>query len=84
MKILVAVAHPDDEVLGMGGTIKKLSKEGNEVKIIFYSSFGLVGKWMCTRNCCYTQSSAYWNRECHNYCCGHINILGLNPFYLVF
>jgi len=38
MKILVAVAHPDDEVLGMGGTIKKLSKEGNEIKIIFLST----------------------------------------------
>lgn len=27
MNILVIVAHPDDEVLGMGGTIKKLSKK---------------------------------------------------------
>ena len=37
MKILVVVAHPDDEVLGMGGTIKKLSKAGNEIKTIFLS-----------------------------------------------
>jgi LmbE family N-acetylglucosaminyl deacetylase len=27
VNILVIVAHPDDEVLGMGGTIKKLSKK---------------------------------------------------------
>ena len=38
MKILIVAAHPDDEVLGMGGTIKKLSKEGNEIKTIFLST----------------------------------------------
>ena len=27
MSILIIAAHPDDEVLGMGGTIKKLSKK---------------------------------------------------------
>ena len=31
MKILVIAPHPDDEVLGCGGTIKKYTKEGREV-----------------------------------------------------
>ncbi len=33
MKILVIVAHPDDEVLGAGATIRKLIVEGNDVAI---------------------------------------------------
>jgi LmbE family N-acetylglucosaminyl deacetylase len=33
-KILVIAAHPDDEVLGCGGTIAKLVKEGNEVHVV--------------------------------------------------
>ena len=38
MKVLVIAAHPDDEVLGMGGTIKKLTKKGIEVKVVFMAT----------------------------------------------
>jgi LmbE family N-acetylglucosaminyl deacetylase len=34
MKVLVVAPHPDDEVLGVGGTIARLSKEGNEVTTV--------------------------------------------------
>lgn len=31
MKVLIIAPHPDDEVLGVGGTIARLSAEGNEI-----------------------------------------------------
>jgi len=34
MNILVIAAHPDDEVLGCGGTIARLASEGNTVSIL--------------------------------------------------
>ena len=33
-RILVVAAHPDDEVLGCGGTIARHADEGDEVKIL--------------------------------------------------
>jgi len=34
MRVLVVAAHPDDEVLGCGGTIARLSQEGHDVHIL--------------------------------------------------
>ena len=33
MKVLVVAAHPDDEILGCGGTMARLAQEGHEVHI---------------------------------------------------
>ena len=47
MNILVIAPHPDDEVLGMGGTIKKLSKVLKHDKIWNADKclrYGLVNK----------------------------------------
>jgi N-acetylglucosamine malate deacetylase 1 len=38
MKVLVIAAHPDDEVLGVGGTIKKHGMNGDEVFLCILSS----------------------------------------------
>ena len=34
-KILVIAAHPDDEILGCGGTLLDFCKKGYEIQIIF-------------------------------------------------
>ncbi|MFA7681996.1 MAG: PIG-L family deacetylase [Candidatus Peribacteraceae bacterium] len=34
MKMLVVAAHPDDEVLGCGGTIARYAQEGSEIHIL--------------------------------------------------
>jgi len=43
-KILVVAAHPDDEILGCGGTLIKEIEEGNEVYCI------ILGKGMASRD----------------------------------
>ena len=38
MNVLVFAAHPDDEILGMGGTIKKYSKKGHNVSVVILAT----------------------------------------------
>ncbi len=38
MNILVVVAHPDDEVLGMGGTILKHANQGDKVTVAYLAT----------------------------------------------
>ena len=54
MKILVLAAHPDDEVLGMGGTILKHSKNGDNVTIVYLTT-GITSR----RSSDYRNSSSY-------------------------
>lgn len=42
-KILVVAAHPDDEVLGSGGTIARMANEGNDVFV------GILGEGITSR-----------------------------------
>lgn len=44
MKVLVIAAHPDDEVLGCGGTAARLAQEGNEVH------FSILGEGITSRH----------------------------------
>ena len=44
MKVAVVAAHPDDEILGCGGTMARLLREGHEVKI------AIVAEGLTSRN----------------------------------
>jgi len=71
MKILVIAPHPDDEVLGCGGSIKKYSKQGDDV-------------YLCIATKAYTPD---WteefikNRQQEINCA--VNILGIKKVYFL-
>ena len=54
MDILIIVAHPDDEVLGMGGTIAKYSSNGDKISIVYLTT-GITSR----RNSGYSTKSSY-------------------------
>ena len=54
MKILIIVAHPDDEILGMGGTILNHTKKGDDVTIVYLTT-GIASR----RSSNYNNSPSY-------------------------
>lgn len=69
MEILIIAAHPDDEILGMGGTIKKLSKN-NTIHLVVVSE-GATGQ--------YTDEKMIKVRQ--KACKSAGKILGISKFY---
>jgi len=56
-KALVIAAHPDDEILGCGGTIAKLVSMGSEVKVLFMSD-GVSSRFKNKKNSIKTRKIA--------------------------
>ena len=48
-KVLVFAAHPDDEIIGCGGTLLKYKEKGYKLSIVFYTD-GISSRF-----------SKYWN-----------------------
>jgi LmbE family N-acetylglucosaminyl deacetylase len=44
MEILIISAHPDDDILGVGGTASKLISSGNDVSVLFLGE-GVTGRY---------------------------------------
>jgi N-acetylglucosamine malate deacetylase 1 len=42
-KVLILAAHPDDETLGCGGTIAKLSSQNHDIELLTFTD----GEIMC-------------------------------------
>lgn len=69
MKILVIAPHPDDEVLGCGGTIKKYSEDGNDV-------------FLCVATKAYTPEwSEDFIKERKNEINSAVKVLGINKVF---
>ena len=52
-KVLVISAHPDDEILGLGGTLKRHSVNGDSVSILIVANIGTARYDKKTIKLCY-------------------------------
>ena len=62
-KILVVAAHPDDDVLGCGGTISKFARQGADIHVMFLAD-GVFSRYGNKTNL----QINYKNREQSGYC----------------
>lgn len=74
--ILVVAAHPDDEVLGCGGTVARLVEEGHEVYV------AILGEGITSRYSKHEQSSQSMVEALH--ACSHkaSEILGVSKLFI--
>ena len=76
MRILVVAAHPDDEVLGCGGTIARLVKEGHEISV------GTLGEGVTSRyDGQYTESQSE-KETLHDNCRKAAGLLNVKNLFL--
>ncbi len=62
MKVLFIAAHPDDEVLGCGGTIARLSKEGHDISIAILGE-GITSRYIHRED---TDKKMVWDLHEHS------------------
>ena len=72
-KVLVVAAHPDDEILGCGGTIALLTEKGSTVRIVILGE-GLTSREGSASN----EEFEALHADCYNAC----NTLGVNSLKL--
>ena len=59
IKNLIIAAHPDDEIIGCGGTINKLIKKGETVNIVFMAE-GVTSRYEKKEIHSITSEQAEW------------------------
>ncbi|MBW1697333.1 MAG: PIG-L family deacetylase [Deltaproteobacteria bacterium] len=76
MKVLVVAAHPDDEVLGCGGTISRLAHDGHDVYIT------ILGEGITSRYKQREDADADLIEALHNRSCQVAEVLGAQDLFL--
>lgn len=76
MKILILGAHPDDELLGCGGTIARLAREGVDVYI------AILGEGLTSRTFPESAGSALGVMDLKSRCRRVAELLGARDLYL--